>query len=58
VKILHAVAGLKELDTIVNNQAQLINSQAQLINSLEARLLVLESKRACNLKIKYIHYII
>ena len=47
----YAVAGLKELDTIVQQQAQLISSldtivkqQAQLISSLEGRLLSLESK--------------
>ena len=40
----YAVAGLKQLDTIVQQQAKLIEQQAQLISSLEARLLALETK--------------
>jgi hypothetical protein len=48
---VHTISAVKELDTIVQQQAQLISSldtivkqQAQLISSLEGRLLSLESK--------------
>ena len=41
---IHTISAVKELDTIVQQQAQLIEQQAQLNKSLEARLLALESK--------------